>query len=376
MDGLTYKFNNNDTKIPIERKEFFNPKRIVFYVKDGDSIYVENNQEVLVNQLLVKKSNGVKYFSTISGYAAIQGNSVIVTNDNRDEGDSSDGSLSLDGITKEDILNVCEKYGINIGINPLLNEFNDSKKVLFVNAIDIEPYLFNNRFLLQENCKNTLDLLERIYKLFNINTYLVVSKNDTNLVTLNSLIANYPNVRLLIIKEKFPYNTNMFIKKKYFNEYSDKEIIALDFISIHKLFVGLIDKKPLGERLVTVIFNNPLRYYLVNTYYGVYLEEMIDSFVPPSWGGKGVYLNNFLRKNKCTNFDNLSLTDNVNTIFVFDDVNEITTKCIKCGKCSDICPVKINPMDKKLDSSCTRCGLCNYVCPANINMIVRVKNNE
>jgi electron transport complex protein RnfC len=102
---------------------------------------------------------------------------------------------------------------------------------------------------------------------------------------------------------------------------------------------------------------------------------MIDSFVPPSWGGKSIYLNNFLRKNKCTNFDYLSLNDTVNTIFVLDDVNDVVTKCIKCGKCVDICPMKINPLDKKLDPSCVRCGLCNYICPANINLIVRVKDN-
>ncbi len=376
MDGLTYKFNNCDTKIDIEIKEFYNPKRIVFYVKDGDSIYVENNQEIKVNQLLVKKSNGVKYHSTISGYASIQGNSVIVTNDNRDETLDSDGSLSLDGISKEDILNTCKEYGINYGVNPLIDEFLDTKKILIVNAIDIEPYLFNNRFLLQDNCKNTLDLLERMSKLLDIHPYLIVTKNDPNLITLNSLINNYPSVRLQIIKEKYPFNSNRFIIKKYFNEYSDKEIIAIDILTLHKLFVGLIDKKPVSERYVTVIFNDPVRYFLVRTYYGVYLEEMIDSFVPPSWGGKVIYLNNFLRNNKCTNFDNLSLTDNVNTIFVLDDVDEAVTKCIKCGKCSDICPVKINPLDKKLDSSCIRCGLCNYICPANINLIVRVKNNE
>ena len=75
------------------------------------------------------------------------------------------------------------------------------------------------------------------------------------------------------------------------------------------------------------------------------------------------------------NFDYLTVTDNVNTIFVFDEEADIVTKCINCGKCADVCPVKINPLDTKLDSACIRCGLCNYVCPANINLIVRVKDH-
>ena len=76
MEGLTYKFDNYNKDLIIERKEFFNPKKCVFYVKDGDSIYVENGKEVKVGQLLVKKSNGVEYYSSISGIANIQGNSV------------------------------------------------------------------------------------------------------------------------------------------------------------------------------------------------------------------------------------------------------------------------------------------------------------
>lgn len=375
MEGLTYKFDNYDKNIIIERKEFFNPKKCVFYVKDGDAIYVENGKEVKVGQLLVKKSNGVKYHSSISGIATIQGNSVIVTNDNNDTEVDVEGLLSIDKVTKEDILNTIDKFGINNGVNSLLSDFTDKKKVLVVNTIDIEPYTFNNRYLLQDNCKNTLDLLTRINKVFDILTYLIISNKDPNLISIQELIVNYPDVKLLVVKDKYPYNTNLFLLKKYLKEYGDNEIIKMDLLTLYKLFVGLKEKKSLNERYVTVIFNNPLRYFLVNTYYGVYLEEMIDSFVPPSWGGKSVYLNNFLRKNKCTNFDYLSLNDTINTIFVLDDVNEIVTKCIKCGKCADICPVKIDPLDKKLDPSCTRCGLCNYICPANINLIVRVKDN-
>ena len=376
MDGFTYKFNNYNKDIPIERKTFFNPKRCVFYVKDGDTICVSNNDEISVGQLLVVKSNGVKYFSSISGFAAIKGNSVIVTNDNKDTSDDGEKLLSLEKITKEDILDTINKFGINNGPNPLINYFDESKRILLVNTIDVEPYSFNNRFLLQENCKNTLELLQKISNLFNIYCFIAVSKYDNNLISIQDLINNYPKVGLLIIKEKYPYNESLFIKKKYLSEYSDKETIMLDLNILHKLFVGLVENKSVNEKFVTVIFNNPVRYYLVNTYYGVYLEEMIDSFVPPSWGGKSIYLNNFFRKNKCPNFDHLSLNDNINTIFVFDDSTSTVTKCIKCGKCADICPVKINPLDKKLDPSCIRCGLCNYVCPANINLIVRVKNNE
>lgn len=375
MDVLTYKFDNYDKDIIIQKKEFFNPKKCVFYVKDGDSIYVENGKEVKIGQLLAIKSNGMRIFSSISGVANIKGNSIVITNDNNNTEDIDEGIWSLDDITKDDVLNTCEKYSINNGINLLVNDFRSKKKILLINTIDVEPYCFNNRFLFQENCKNSLDLLSKISKLFEIATYLVVYNKDPNLHILKDLINKYPLVNILIIKDKYPYNMNSLLIKKYLKKYNNDDIIKLDLLTLYKLFVGLKEHKSLNNRLVTVVFNNPIRYYLVDTYYGVYLEEMIDSFVPPSWGGKAVYLNNYLRKNKCTNFDFLSLNDNINTIFVIDDTKEIVTKCIKCGKCTDICPVKVNPLDKKIDPTCIRCGLCNYVCPANINLIVKVNDN-
>lgn len=375
---LTYKFNNDEKKINIERKEFFNPKMVKFYLKDGDAIYVSNDQEVKIHQLLAKKTNGTNIYSPISGFASIRGNSIIVANDNQDEALVTEESvLKLEKITKEDILNTVSKFGINTGNKALLKELEENKKILLVNALDSEPYLFNNKFLLKENCKNTLDIMTILANAFSLTPYLVVSKYDTsNVDQLQGIIGNYPNVRLIITKDLFPKNSTKFIIDKNLNEYSEKEILVLDLITIVKLFVALKEKEPYYEKMVTVMFNNPLRYFLVNTYYGVNLQEMIDSFMPASWGGKAVYLNNYYRKNKCINFENLSVTDNVNTLFIFDDENEISTKCIKCGKCADICPVKINPLEKKLDASCIRCGLCNYICPANINLLVRVKDHE
>ena len=378
MHELTYKFNNELSKIDIQKKEFFEPSRIKYFLKEGDSVYVSDGQYVKKNQLLVKKLNGSKCFSTVSGNVVIKGNSVIVTKDgNEVEIDLEEPRINLDGITKEDILAVCTKYGINIENKLLLKELQDNKKILYVNVIDAEPYLFNNKFLLHDNIKNTLDIITLLAHNFNLIPYLIVSKYDKeNVFQINSLLVNYPNLRVITINQGYPLNTDHFILNKHFKEYNKEEILFLDLVTINKLFVGLKERMPVSERFVTVVFDNPLRCFVVKTYYGVNLEEMIDSFVPASWGGKAVYLNNFFRKNKCRNFEDLSVTDNVNTIFILDDVIELQTKCIKCGRCADVCPVKINPIDKKLDSSCIKCGLCSYVCPANINLLVRVKENE
>ena len=60
-----------------------------------------------------------------------------------------------------------------------------------------------------------------------------------------------------------------------------------------------------------------------------------------------------------------------------EDTKESSTECIKCGKCSEVCPMNLipsliidNPKDKdKLKiNKCINCGLCSYVCPSKIEV--------
>ena len=75
--------------------------------------------------------------------------------------------------------------------------------------------------------------------------------------------------------------------------------------------------------------------------------------------------------------DNLIITSDVGTILILNNQNEEVTECIKCGKCSEVCPVNLIPslIIKSKDNAlkyninkCTKCGLCSYVCPAKIEI--------
>ena len=83
--------------------------------------------------------------------------------------------------------------------------------------------------------------------------------------------------------------------------------------------------------------------------------------------------------------DELIITKDLGCIVVMDYEKPETSPCIKCGKCSEVCPVNLIPSmimnnpDKakelKIDK-CVSCGLCSYVCPAKIevrNIINNIK---
>ena len=75
--------------------------------------------------------------------------------------------------------------------------------------------------------------------------------------------------------------------------------------------------------------------------------------------------------------DDLIITKDLNTILVLDIPDTKCKSCIKCGKCSEVCPVGIMPSmialqkdrakELKVDK-CIECGLCSYVCPSKIEV--------
>ena len=83
--------------------------------------------------------------------------------------------------------------------------------------------------------------------------------------------------------------------------------------------------------------------------------------------------------------DDVIITKDVNCIMVIEDTFKRSLPCIKCGKCAEVCPVKLLPniiMDnidniKNLNmlkpSKCIECGLCSYICPSKIEVREYVK---
>ncbi len=68
----------------------------------------------------------------------------------------------------------------------------------------------------------------------------------------------------------------------------------------------------------------------------------------------------------------------------FDREHEKIYPCIKCGRCVDVCPMRLNPAqlgwlasnreyeimaDKHHLNNCFECGCCSYTCPSNIPLV-------
>lgn len=372
---LTYKFDNDEKKLEIDRMDFLTPLTTETYVREGDTIYINDGDYLYINQLIKEAQNGVKTYATISGTAEISDGIIKITNDNTESAFvSAEASENLDDVRKEEILNICETLGIDYENKLIINKLKGNNKLLVVNAMDVEPYQFNSNYLFQDNVKNMLDTINLLSRRFNLDAYLLLNKyDDNNVQAVNAVISSYPDINFKVVKDVFPFNTNQMVAKKMFKEYKYEEILFLDAFALYKTYNAIKNGLPVTERYITINLGDPNKAYVVNAKYGANIGDLIKATVNVNFEERDVYLNNFMRKVKCDNLGSLIVTDNIKSIFIFPKEENVPSKCIKCGKCVDICPVGINPLAKKLDSACIRCGLCNYVCPANINLISREK---
>ncbi len=372
---LTYKFNNDEKNVEITKHEYLEPSTTVEYVREGDTIFVNDGDYVYINQLIKESTSGIKTYATISGTVEVKEGMLVINNDKTNSAFVSEEALTkIDDIKKEEIIKICENLGISYENKLIVNKLKENSKLLIVNAMDVEPYQFNSNYLFNDNCKNLLDTINLLSKRFNLDAYLLLNKYDDNNVSLvKEDINSYPNINFKVINDVYPFNMNKMIAKKLFKEYKFEDILFLDTVSLHKIYVALKEGLPVNERYITVVLNDPTKAHVLKTKYGANLGDAIKDTINPGFDNKDIYLNNFMRKVTCDNINDLIVNDTVKSVFIFDKMDNAPAKCIKCGKCVDICPMGLNPTNRKLDSACIRCGLCNFVCPANINLISKEK---
>jgi electron transport complex protein RnfC len=79
------------------------------------------------------------------------------------------------------------------------------------------------------------------------------------------------------------------------------------------------------------------------------------------------------------------------TVLTEDDVKRAAeTNCVRCGRCVDVCPLKLVPTRLGLASregiwdiakkysitSCMECGCCAYVCPASLPLVQLIRQGK
>ena len=289
------------------------------------------------------------------------------------------------------ILKDCAISGLSGSDMPTYIKYDTNKEMdcLIVNGVECEIYSSTDNVVMYEKTEEILESIDAIMEIMNIKRAYIAINEDNNLIINKFLkyINTYPNIKIYSVINAYPMGYEKILVNEILNLTYDKYpgevgVICENVSTIYAIYEALKYHKPLVERIVTISgdgIRSPGNYKVkVGTNFMELSEKyhLYNDLPKCALVAGGAMMGNAIGS------DDLIITKDLTTILVLKNDNEKESECIKCGKCSEVCPVNLMPslimqhkgMVKNLKiHDCIECGLCSYICPAKIQVREHIK---
>lgn len=255
---------------------------------------------------------------------------------------------------------------------------------LLINGVECEIYSSSDNAIMYHHPEEILECIDAIMEIMNIDkSYIAINENNTTIIkTFLKHINTYPNIKIFPVQDAYPSGLERSLVNEILGLTYDKNPIEVGVITnnvstIYSIYELLKYSRPQTEKIVTIAgpgIKNPANYKVkIGTNFS---EIMLKTngyakIKNPILVAGGAMMGTSIPS------DELIITKDLNTILVLNDSDTKSRDCIKCGKCSEVCPVGLMPamiidnkekVNKLKIDKCIECGLCSYVCPAKIEV--------
>lgn len=346
--------------------EYLNPNYIYLPVNDDKLLinpkdYIYKGKEILKNK-----------YSPISGRIVGLKNLtddkfLVVENDFKEKLENKVSlRKNLNKLSKDELLELVKNFDLK-----LYEKLNCNFSKIIINCIEEQLYVGNYMFLVKEYSNELLEILNNISNILELKEITIIVKDtDYNIIDyLNNIVGIYPNINIKFLPNKYLISEKSILCK-YLN--INEHFIYLNIMELYNLYNFLKRKRIVEDKFLTITGNaieNP-QVFKCKMY--TKLDDIITNFIKFKSENYVIIVNNLLSNHFC-DAKELIVTEEIDSIFIMKKREYKEKKCILCGKCNDICPVKIKVSNlingKNCDyEDCIKCGLCNYICPSYINI--------
>lgn len=317
---------------------------------------------------------------------------VVIENDLKEKVEKGIKKVDkLNKLSKVEFLDILESCGI-VGLGgagfPTYIKYRTDQKIntLIVNAVECEPYITADYFIIKEKGEEILEAIDAILEINKIDRAIIAIKttNKSLLDIFNKYIGTYLKIKVVLVPNLYPMGYERTLVKQvmgvsYEAIPSEKGIIVNNVSTIYAIYQALKLKKPMIERIVTFSGEGLKKPQNVLVKVGTPVEEVVR-FIGGTYKSKKAFM---VAGGPMmgVSVDDLVVTPELNSVLLLEESNKtLETTCLRCGKCVSVCPVKLCPVLikdnidnidvlKELEvSKCIGCGLCSYVCPAKIKV--------
>ena len=194
-------------------------------------------------------------------------------------------------------------------------------------------------------------------------------------------------IRLISLPNLYPLGwERILVRAIVHKDYQDKPIevgcIVSNVQTIYAMYQAYFLNIPLYERVITVVTNDYRQNVFIRN--GMKVKDILKYLKIP-YENKKIILGGLMMGRIATPNTVVSLKDN--SLFCIDYEPLEESYCIRCGKCTNTCPVKLQPvlikeqfnqesLKRLHPDKCIECSICSYICPARIplkNIVLAAK---
>ena len=306
----------------------------------------------------------------------------------------------VDALSNEDLINIIREGGI-VGMGGAtfpthvkLSGGIGKVDTVIVNAGECEPFITSDDRLCREEPAKVISGLKIVMKIFGLKEgHIGIEDNKPEAVkALNACLSKEDGITVDVLPAKYPQGA----EKQLIYAVTGREVpsgglpaavgcAVFNAATVKAIHDVVYDGMPLIKRIVTVsgdILMEPKNLLVpIGTSFDALIDACGFSENPYKVLSGGPMMG-------AAQYDlSVPTIKGVNAITVLGKANDYSvedSRCLRCGKCIDACPMKLMPvlMYKALQSNdvqemkdnnimdCIECGSCAYTCPASVPLVL------
>ena len=313
---------------------------------------------------------------------------------------------NLKDLSSDEIIEIIKEAGITgmggAGFPAHIKYLPPSDKKIdsvLINGAECEPYLTADHRLMVEEPEKIVFGLKAIMKAVNVDNGIIGIENNKPdaIKALREASENEENIKVVSLKVKYPQGD----EKRLINAILGREVpsgglpmdvgaIVSNISTARAIAEAITQGKPLYERVVTITGNgiNEPRNLIakIGTPFGDLIEQC-GGFRENS-PGKVIMGGPMMGLSQYTiDVPVIKGSGGILVLTREEAEPDPMSPCIRCGKCLQVCPVKLQPLhlsnyslkgmfdkaEKFHALDCVECGACSYICPAKRPLVESIR---
>ena len=386
----------NTKNLPITLSD--NPPVVTLPLDGGLEPLVDAGTYVKKYEVVAKNNDGFILPSPIAGRVlASEKEYIILENSGKPDSLPPDPEKpgSIDEITFESLIEYTKKYGITgafsgIPLYKKLVEAYGKGERLIINCIESDPSSGHVRSMTTRYARELILGIKIIMKAMGIKKAVIAldKKHDESCEAVRKHIDEKSGMVIAYLSMKYPLgNERLLLNAIYNTEFSaDREVWQAGYPVISaetviNLYESLRDGLPVVYKTLTLSGDALAKPMNIKVPVGTHIGQ-IFSCLEVNEKVQRIYVVNGLINGFAVGEDT-PVSPNTNTAFVIAKTKVKKGSCLKCARCTTICPMHLVPFKFHENHetgeheenialglyNCIECGCCAYICAGKVDLL-------